>query len=456
MMGMKTMLRWLGAALAALAALAGAAAPGGTDLALQGPGPYYTLHLTMALQGLAATPELRDMQVVNARGEALPFAWLPPRPDTAEQHLQAVPHFKLPGAASGGKVGPSRGWLLDARQVRGSLLRLDLTLPELARGVYTVAVEASPDLQHWRSIHGAAQLVSLEHDGQHLDSTSIDLDGIRPGYLRLTALPHSLLPELQSAQVTSITEELVPQPLQWSEPIAPARCAAQSCDYPMPHNVPLEQLQFELVEPNTLATVLLFGEVDAARAVEHQRRLLRNPIRALRRKTEPPSAPTGTTTWVEIGGGSVYRLARAGEADVRSSPLWLSGGVYPMLRVQTPGPVNQLGPKPPALRVGAHTRSLVFLARGPAPYRLLWGNTKPDQTAMTMAQLLPARQPGDALPQDLAVVAAMPVAAAASVPASAAAAPAPADRSMWLWAALLVGLGLMGLMAWSLLRKRPA
>jgi hypothetical protein len=125
-----------------------------------------------------------------------------------------------------------------------------------------------------------------------------------------------------------------------------------------------------------------------------------------------------------------------------------------MLRVQTPGPVNQLGPKPPALRVGAHTRSLVFLARGPAPYRLVWGNSKPDQTAMTMAQLLPARQAADPLPQDLAVVAAMPVVAAASVSASAAAAPAPADRSVWLWAALLVGLGVMGLMAWSLLRKR--
>src|SRR5439155_13578862 len=109
MTAMKTLLRWLGAALAALAALTGAAAPGGSDLALQGSGPYYTLHLTMALQGLAATPELRDMQVVNSRCEALPFAWPPPRPDTAEQHLQAVPHFKLPGAASGGKAGPSRG-----------------------------------------------------------------------------------------------------------------------------------------------------------------------------------------------------------------------------------------------------------------------------------------------------------------------------------------------------------
>jgi hypothetical protein len=167
--------------------------------------------------------------------------------------------------------------------------------------------------------------------------------------------------------------------------------------------------------------------------------------------------PAGATSWVEIGGGSVYRLARPGETDVRSSPLWLTGGVYPMLRVQTPGPVSQLGPNPPTLRVAAHTRSLVFLARGPAPYRLVWGNAKPDQSAMTLAQLLPARQSGDPLPQDLAIVAALPVAAAAAAsPVASAPAAVAADRSAWLWAALLAGLALMGAMAWSLLRKRPA
>jgi hypothetical protein len=75
-----------------------------------------------------------------------------------------------------------------------------------------------------------------------------------------------------------------------------------------------------------------------------------------------------------------------------------------MLRVQTPGPISQLGPTPPPGQVGAHTRSLVFLARGPAPYRLAWGNPRPDQAAMSLAQLLPARQPGDTLPPDLATL----------------------------------------------------
>jgi hypothetical protein len=435
---------------------AGAAtAPGSVELALQGAGPYYTLHLTLALQGRAASTDLSDMQVVNGRGDALPFAWLPPRPDTAEQHLQAVPHFKLPGAASAGRITASRAWLLDTRQVKGSLLRLDLVLPESARGVYTLAVEASSDLQHWQVVQPAVQLLSLEHDGQRLSSTSIDLNGLRAAYLRLTALPRSLLPELQSAQATSIAEELVPQPMHWSDPIGPSRCSARYCDYPMPRNVPLEQLQIELEETNTLAQVETLGEVDAVTAVAHQRRrLLRNPVTALRRKSEPASAPAGATSWEPIGGGSVYRLARPPEGEVRSAPLWLSGGFHPVLRLQTAGPVSQLGPTAPKVSVGAHTRSLVFLARGPAPYRLLWGSAKPEQAAMSLSQLLPDRNASDPLPQDLATPA---VASAASAPASAPATPpAASPSSAWLWAALLGGLALMGAMAWALLRKRPA
>ena len=431
-------------------------APPGVELAVQGAGPYYTLHLPMALQGRAASPDLSDTQVVNARGESLPFAWLAARPDTAEQSVHAVPHFKLPGAASGAKTLPSRGWLLDTRQLKGSLLRLDLVLPDSARGVYTLSVEASADLQQWRSLQSAVQIVSLEHDGQRLASTGVDLNGVRAAYLRLTAWPTSAVPELQSAKVTSISEHLVPQPMLWSDAIAPAHCGARDCDYPMPRNVPLEQVQLQLGELNTLAMVRVFGEVDAARAVEHRRRLLlRNPVDALRHKSEP-SAPAGTPSWVELGGGSVYWLAQPPAGDVRSGPLWLSGGVYPMLRVQTPGPINQLGPTPPTLRVGAHTRSLVFLARGPAPYRLVWGHVRPDQTAMTLAQLLPTRQEGDALPQDLAAPVAVAAPSAASAPAAVPATPpADPDKRYWLWGALLVGLALMGFMAFTLLRKRP-
>ncbi|TMH06271.1 MAG: DUF3999 domain-containing protein, partial [Betaproteobacteria bacterium] len=102
-------------------------------LTVSGAGPYFTLHLPMAIQSQASTVDLSDLQVHNARGDALPFAWVAARPLTSEQHRQAVTIFKLPGAASGAKIGPSRGWMFDVRGVAGSLVKLELVLPAAAR-----------------------------------------------------------------------------------------------------------------------------------------------------------------------------------------------------------------------------------------------------------------------------------------------------------------------------------
>ncbi|TMH09876.1 MAG: DUF3999 domain-containing protein, partial [Betaproteobacteria bacterium] len=133
-------------------------------------------------------------------------------------------------------------------------------------------------------------------------------------------------------------------------------------------------------------TIALLGQVDALPAPHHHRHLLHGPVKALRHKTEPASAAAGGPAWWPLASANVYRLMRPPEGELRSGPMWLSGGVYPVLRVQTAGPISQLGPTPPTLRVGAHTRSLVFLARGPGPYRLVWGGASATRCRRTWRQ----------------------------------------------------------------------
>src|SRR5204863_8215651 len=136
-------------------------------------------------------------------------------------------------------------------------------------------------------------------------------------------------------------------------------------------------------------------------------------VKVWRIKSAPATATAGWPAWWPLSNANFYRFMRPPEGELRSGPMWLSGGVYPALRVQTAGPISQLGPTPPTLRVGAHTRSLVFLARGPGPYRLVWGGASTAPSAMPLAQLMPARQVGDSLPPDMATVA-MPAASAAA------------------------------------------
>ena len=153
-------------AVATLAAHAAHAAgtPRSVELATSGDGPYYTLHLPMALQAESSSPDWTDLRVLNASGEPLPFAWIEAWPADAREHQRAVPVFKLPGAASGARTGPSRGWLLDVRGIEGTLLKVELIFPEAARGLYTLSVEASDDMQHWRVLQPSVQVLSLEKE----------------------------------------------------------------------------------------------------------------------------------------------------------------------------------------------------------------------------------------------------------------------------------------------------
>ena len=431
----------------------------GAELRLQGGGPYYTLQLPMALRSRAAAADLHDLHVLNARGDPMPFAWVDVVPVSTQEHEQAVPIFKVPGPASGAKPTAPRSWLLDARAVEGCMTALELTLPESTRGVFSLVVETSADMQHWRLVQASAQVISLEHQGQRLTSTVIDLAGTPGSYVRLTALPRSLLPDLQSARITSVNEQAAVRPMQWSEVISPTLCGPDHCDYALPRNVPLEELQWQLAEPNTLARVDMQGMIDRSippELHEHHRRHWHHPLHTLRLKSAGP-VDAGTSSWVGLGLANVYWLVLP-EGEARSPSTPMNGGFYTTLRLRTPGPISQLGPRPPSLRVGARTPTAVVLARGPAPYRLVWGDAKAASTSVPLSQLMPIRKPGDPLPEDKALPvpdAVAPQPAPRTVPTKPAPAPAPERNAIGLWAALLAGLGAMAAMAWRLLRGKP-
>lgn len=448
------------------AACASAQAAQTMELLLKGDGPYYTVVVPLSLRSRSSSPDLRDLQVLNGRSEPIPFAWIEALPGTAQESEQIVPVFKVPGPASGAKATAPRSWVLDTRTVKGSMLSLELRLPDTVRGLYSLRVETSDDLQQWHQVQDAAQVVSLEHQGQQLASMGIDMNGSRGKYVRLTALNHSLLPELKDAKVTSVVEQAELRPVQWSDAIAPTACAADHCDYAIPKNVPLEQLRWQLAEPNTLARVAVLGQVDTAiepqmheRYHRHRHLLHAHPLRKLREKNaglvQAPSVPQ----WAELGSTTVYWL-RPSEGEVKSGPLWLGGGFYSGLRVQTQGPVSLLGSTPPMLRVGARTPMLVMLARGPGPYRLqMTDDPKAAAAAMSLNDLMPSRKPADPLPSGTASVieslaTAMTPVPAKPVPAAPSTKPARDESTtFWLWAALLAGLAAMGGMAWTLLKK---
>ncbi|MET0333705.1 MAG: DUF3999 family protein [Rhizobacter sp.] len=443
----------------ALLACALPAWAGEAPLTLEGQAPYHGLTIPLPVLAQTRHADLSDIRVLNARGEPVPHAWVDePVPASAEQRQHKVPFYQAPAAASAVTASQQGGWIVDLRKVPGALLELRLEVPADAHGVYDFAIEASDDLQQWRTYTSSSQLLSLQHQGLRLEHTAFDLAGLSTRYLRLRTRTGSQPPPLSGVQVTSITRHAAVSPLQWSEPLAPTQCTAEHCDYTVPRHLPLDRLEWQLADANTLVPVDLYVRyepgITAPTARHEHRQRLRDRLRGIRQKDAPPAAADAANAWVLLTRTTAYWL-RLPDGEVRSQPLRLDAGVVTQLRVQPRGGVSQLGSRPPTVRIGAPAARLVFLAREPAPYRLAWGGDA--AAAMSLAQLMPTRKPDDALPADtasvvLAAVAPPFAAVASAAPASAATAPPTPSRKLWLWGVLLAALSIMGVMAWLLLR----
>jgi hypothetical protein len=464
-------------ALACTQAGPAAAADAALPLALAGAGPYYTLAVSLQARQLAASSSLGDLRVRNGAGETMAFAWtdatLPPplAPQRVPARLYKVP---LPPAAAASATDglPRQAWIVDARDSSNDLLRLDLGLEHDTQGVYTLSIEASDDLQHWRTLQEDAQLVQLQAlpqvgaagtlatlaEREHLSANGIDLDNVPARYLRLTTAPRSAIPPLVSATVTRAPHRPAPPPLEWSASIAATGCEATSCDYPLPRNTPIAALQITPADVDTIGQVMVMGQMDAARVPPRRHSLLHGPLHALRLKAERAPTQAGMA-WDSAALANVYWLTQAsGAPDLHSAPVRLGDAEWHTLRLETFGPITQLGHSAPTIRIGVRQRQLVFIARGAGPFTLARAAPAEPTTAMALAALMPDHGADAALPEATAtvvLVAAAPASAAPSTLAPARDAPAP-SRTPWLWAALLAGLALMGGMAWSLLRKPAA
>ncbi|MCK9689373.1 DUF3999 family protein [Scleromatobacter humisilvae] len=448
--------------LACARALAAPSGPAPTlPLVLSGKGPVYTLDVDAQARQLSASATLGDLRVRNAAGETMAFAWAESPPASAPQ-LVTAHLYKAPGDA-----GPRQAWIVDTHGADDDLLRLDLALERDTQGVYTLRIEASDDLQHWRTLLEDAPLVQLQALPQvgapgalatlagraHPSADGIDLDNVPARYLRLTTAPRSAIPPLVSASVTRAPHRPAPAPLEWSTAIAAAGCEETSCDYPLPPNTPVAAVQVLPAEVDTIGQVMVLGQVDASRQAASRPSLLRGSLQALRLKATRYAGKAGLV-WESAAIASVYWLSQAsGAPDLHSPPVRLDGETWQALRVETFGPISQLGRAAPAIRIGVRQRQLVFVARGAGPFVLARATPADRGAPMSLAELMPERRADAPLPAASAAIAPAVVASAAPTPDPSTAA---ASNAPWLWIALPAGLVLVGAVAWTLRRRLHA
>jgi len=431
-------------------------------IVVEAPAPFVELALPPAAYGHVEQDDLRDLRVVDARGERVPFAFLPSRATvhTSEQ-LREAALYPLPPRPTAAGVWPSPvdvvvegdrisvhrrggestaaatptasgGWLIDCGDTRPGAapprsLRLRWSGPAEFTAAYSV--ETSDDLRQWRNA-GSGQLMALQSASGTLTQPVVGLGGAPGRFVRLVWADAAAAPAVTGASVVVAAQHQVavePARELTLSASAPANAAAsdpaarRALEFDLGGAMPLLDVDLRFTSGTRVAPVRLYGRTRADRP------------------------------WRELGGAVFYRLERGN--DVGTSPAVALPGTVRFLRIVPDERAAALDAASVRLVIHASLASLVFATQGEPPFRLLAGSPDAPAGALPIAMVVPQL---DSERARLGRASLGDFAADADAARTADDAARLARLRPWLlWAVLVAGVAVLGALVWRLARSGP-
>lgn len=415
-------------------------------------------------QGREGGSGLRDLRIVDAGNERVPFAWLAPRAgeSRASESLRDAVLYPLParpatdgswrspidivvegerinvrrltarGTTADG-VARSGGWLIDLGERKPATpapdqLRLAWSGPSEFSAAFDIAT--SDDLRIWRS-GGAGQVLALQSASGALTQPNALLRANGGRFVRLVWADAATAPVLTGAKVVTTQRDTVAldAPVELTvEGAASAKdtkegspAAARGVDFDLGGVLPVVGSDLQWTAGTHVAPVRVWGR-------SH-----------------------GDEAWRELGSAVFYRLDRQG--TISSSPVWPVRANVRYLRFVPDDRAAALDPAQLRLRVQAELAHLVFATQGQAPYRVQIGSADANAAALPITALVPSLAEervrfGTAVLGDWTEV-------AAAARRDDARQREAALRPWLLWAVLIGGVALLAFMVWRLARGAP-
>lgn len=411
---------------------------------------YYSVTLPAAVYVASDRGDLGDVRVFNGAGEPVPYSLDAARELTrVPPTLHAVNWFPLPPAADGSSSSSRLGVTIAAD---GSLhataappgrSQHDTELIDTGRASLKagasgvppsneanalvvhlrddnyqgrVTVEASDDLRHWKPA-GDAQLLKLSYNGSTLSQDRIELDGTRARYLRLhwlDGVPYVDSMELEVQPVAADNAQRADR--IWNEGIV-ARAGPKPGEYffVTGGRYPVERLRLTLPQPNTVAPAVVYSRAGL-------------------------DAP-----WRQVASATLFRLHN-GAVEQSNPELELMPDTDRQWRVVVDTRNGGLGAGALTVAAGWRPATLTFVARGAAPFTLAVGSAAAVSSAVSRGDLLMG---ASAVAATARVGDALPVSQEAEAQSGG---DADARRRYLLWAALVLAVGSLGMIARRLAR----
>jgi len=408
-----------------------------------------------------ARADLGDVRIFNGANELVPYSLRPRRVSTTAASepvaitlfpLMAPAGTRLDGlsinltrqadgtssvhiAASGERGGDKTtiGYLVDLTGQHEVLRAVEFDWKNSPDGFAgKLRVDGSDDLTTWRTLVASAPIVSLEQAGRHLEQKRIELPGTKAKYLRVAWVARGAdagPPELTSAR-GEFAGKTVDMPREWVE--SPAAKGEKPGEYvfDLRGHFPVDRLGLSLPDANTVVQVEFLSRDGLGRP------------------------------WHPVARAVVYRLRH--EESETASPEVASGintDRYWLARVDPRG--GGIGAAMPKLRAGWVPQKIVFAARGTPPFQLVYGNRKAKPAALPVGTLIPGYRDevtaniGSATTGEQQAVGIRATRALAQKELGGEARrEEPVDWKRWsLWAALVLGVLVLGTMAWRLMRQ---
>ena len=417
----------------------------------------------------ARSASLADVRLFDSTGKPLAFALTaPPTQSRTQRDTLAMRIFPVTGknigyyeldnvdirtgndgrllsvTARGGSAHDAppglQGLILDAgppaKDSRIDALRFTLP-PGTDNYNAQVLLEVSDDLKQWDAIATTTLNWLRNSDTQTLANDRIEFSPRSFRYARLSwQYGDPITFASIAAQQVSVTAIVPPRAT-----IALKGTTGKSVDerlYATPIAIPADSIGLQLDEGNTSMPVTLGVYHPASEAPRHRLHL------------RPQARATQAAYFEPLLNTTFYRISMDGKERV--------SGDLSMPVVQTAQwvlrPQYQSGTNPnlnSVLRLGWTPASLVFLTSGKGPYQLVFGKNGATSAALPLSQVAPGFTQEELL--------ALPVATAAKVVALTSDAPVEKTpdgaglRLAALWAALLLGVAVLGFFAWRLLSQ---
>lgn len=426
----------------------------GMPLSLKETGAVYRLSVPREVYETVTRDDLSDIRVFNGAEAVVPHVLRrPKKPSEAPERSNVLPIFPLhegeipPGKDglsmrvektgeqttiqvfsdnTGDQEGPDlSGYIIDASRHKEPIHELEVTWQEIEGSfVLTVSVESSRDMTHWASLVPRATLVRMQYHGHEIRRNRIRVPETQAPYYRLTWPADQ--EGMAVTEVRAIRKSGEPeQERQWTALAgSPGKTDGERgiavYEYESQARLPADRIRLRFTEKNTLAEATLFSRPDREATWRNRQHSVFYHL------TFEETTLVQDTASVDLTTDRYWKLAV--EEDAFSDP----------------GTV-------PTVELGWLPHELLFVARGEGPFMLAYGSArlgKEEQhrdTHGTLARMMGGEKEG--LLRDAAVLSKRELGGSGQLVPP----PPPVPWKTWLlWGVLVIGVGVIAMMALSL------